>query len=126
MPISFHDFQLHGNEPVYQQVIRYFKQCMLLGRLQQGEEVPSRRALAATLGINPTTVQKIYKQLEGEGLVTTQPNSKTTVSLSPGALEAIRRELTEGQARLLLKELKNSGLDFKQVIDLIGRLWDEV
>jgi DNA-binding transcriptional regulator YhcF (GntR family) len=36
------------------------------GDLRQGNSIPSRRGLAAQLGVNPMTVQRAYKQMEDE------------------------------------------------------------
>lgn len=125
MPISFNDLKLNDYEPVYQQIIKHFKKNILLGNLLDGEEIPSRRVLAVSLGINPTTVQKIYKQLESENLIETQPNSKSNITININKIENIRKELTEEQSRKFLYELKSCGLNFKQVIDLIAKTWDD-
>lgn len=125
MPISFNDLKLNNREPVYQQIIKHFKRNILLGNLSDGEEIPSRRVLAVTLGINPNTVQKIYKQLESENLIETLPNSKSNIIINSNKIEVIRKELTEQQSKEFLHELKSCGLDFKQVIDLIGKTWDD-
>lgn len=125
MPISFNDLKLNNREPVYQQIIKHFKRNILLGNLSNGEEIPSRRVLAVTLGINPNTVQKIYKQLESENLIETLPNSKSNIIINSNKIEVIRKELTEQQSKEFLHELKSCGLDFKQVIDLIGKTWDD-
>lgn len=106
MPISFNDLKLNNREPVYQQIIKHFKRNILLGNLSDGEEIPSRRVLAVTLGINPNTVQKIYKQLESENLIETLPNSKSNIIINSNKIEVIRKELTEQQSKEFLHELR--------------------
>ena len=39
--------------PVYQQIAEYLKRQILLGTVQDGDPMPSRRELAAQTGINP-------------------------------------------------------------------------
>jgi len=48
-----------------------------LGRLSPGDRLPSVRELARRLGISPTTVLNLYKQLEDEGFVEGRPRSGT-------------------------------------------------
>lgn len=126
MRILFQQLKFNQYEPVYLQVVKYFKRQILLGYLKEGDEVPSRRVLAAELGLNPTTCQKIYRILEEEGFVETQPNSKTTVRIFPGAIEKIREELIEEQAARLVQEMKANKLDFREVIEVLTRKWEEV
>jgi GntR family transcriptional regulator len=117
---------LAGKQPIYTQLVKYFKMQIHLGKLKAGDEVPSRRVLAAMLNINPATVQKTYKQMEDEGLITTMANSKSIISLSDESLKKIRDELTENEVKEFLKTAKNINLSFKDVIDLISKLWGEV
>jgi GntR family transcriptional regulator len=37
--------------------------------MEQGEALPSVRALAQELGVNPNTVQKAYQMLERDGII---------------------------------------------------------
>ena len=75
--MNFQDLKFNEDSPIYLQVVRYFKRKILIGELQNGDELPSRRIMATTMGLNLTTIQKIYKQLEDERLIDTQPNSKS-------------------------------------------------
>lgn len=65
--ITFEDFILQDDSPIYWQIIRYVKQGIVSGAIENGEEMISRRALSALLGVNPNTIQKAYHTLEEEG-----------------------------------------------------------
>ena len=56
--VSFQGLRFHDRTPVYQQVAEYLKRQILLGTVQDGDPMPSRRELAAQTGINPNTAQK--------------------------------------------------------------------
>ena len=60
---------LKNRKPIYEQVVDNFKRLIVSGRLETDARVPSIRELAKDLGINPNTVQKAYRQLEGEGFL---------------------------------------------------------
>jgi DNA-binding transcriptional regulator YhcF (GntR family) len=125
LELSFDNLKFNEKDPVYLQIIRYVKVQIHLGHLKSGDEVPSRRILAATLGINPATVQKAYHILEEEGLLVTPANTRSEIALEEGVLEKIKRELTEEEVREFLIKVKNINLSFKDVIGLVSELWDE-
>lgn len=126
MEASFENIKFNDKEPVYLQIIRYIKIQIHIGKLKNGDELPSRRVLAVTLGINPATVQKTYKIMEEEGLLITESNTKSELSLDEVKLAKIRRELTEKEVYDFLLSMKAINLTFKELIELISELWDNV
>ena len=66
--ITFEGFRPEDGVPIYLQIIKYLKQGIVSGAVADGDELPSRRVLSATLGVNPNTVQKACRMLEEEGL----------------------------------------------------------
>ena len=121
----FKDMILNDSEPVYQQIIRYVKVKIHLGIIQNGDELASRRVLAATLGINPHTVQKAYKLLEESGMLSTGSNVKSTVAVNAKNKALIKEELTNVAAKDFVDYAKKINLTFKDTIELITLLWDE-
>ena len=65
--------------PPYLQVVRQIRQALLLGRLREGDKLPTVKALAARLKINQNTVLKAYRELEYDGLVDAQPGVGTFI-----------------------------------------------
>lgn len=53
--------------PIYEQVRDGLRRLMVSGAIAEGEKLPSVRSLAASLSINPNTIQKAYDALEREG-----------------------------------------------------------
>ena len=58
--------------PIYRQIVHQFCHAMASGRHVQGDRLPSVRALAEQLVINPNTVAKAYAELVGDGLIESQ------------------------------------------------------
>ena len=81
--VNFQGLRFHDRTPVYQQVAEHLKRQILLGLVEDGEPMPSRRELAAQTGINPNTAQKAYRLMTEEGLVRTEGNNISTVCLTP-------------------------------------------
>ena len=59
--------------PIYEQVRDGLRRLMVSGVIQEGEQLPSVRAMATSLAINPNTIQRAYELLEAEGYVSSVP-----------------------------------------------------
>ena len=97
----------------------------MAGTVQNGDELPSRRVLSATLGINPNTVQKAYRLLEEEGLIQSHTGAKSYMVLDGDKLSAIRRELVEEDARRAARTLRQMGVSKAEALSLVERYWEE-
>ena len=60
------------SKPVYLKLRDLIAAAIIDGRYQEGEMLPSVRALAAEQGANPLTVAKAYQQFQNDGLVEVQ------------------------------------------------------
>ena len=76
--------------PIYTQIADSFREQIASGILNSGDRLPSVRELAASLTINPNTIQRSYRQLEAEGWIVTVPGKGCFVS---GAAEAQEQEV---------------------------------
>ena len=123
--LSFDAFLPEEGLPIYLQIVRHVKRGIAAGTVQAGDELPSRRVLSARLGVNPNTVQKAYRQLEEEGLITSRSGAKSEVALTPSTVEQVRSQMLEQEAGLLLRSLRQAGLDKGAVFTLLERLWEE-
>ena len=85
------------SRPIYEQVQDGLRKLMVAGVLQEGEKLPSVRALAGQLAINPNTIQRAYEALEREGYVYSIGGK--------GSFVAPRREVDAGRQEELLKQL---------------------
>ena len=122
--VSFEGFTLSGNAPIYQQILLFLKRGAVSGTIRDGDELPSRRVLSALLGVNPNTVQKAYRLLEEEGLMTSHTGAKSQMVLTGGAIRRIRSELLEGDARALVTAMRQMGLTKEEAAALIDRYWE--
>nr|MBQ8243639.1 GntR family transcriptional regulator [Oscillospiraceae bacterium] len=79
--------------PIYAQIIDGLRQQIVSGVLQPGDKLPSVRELAASLAINPNTIQRSYRQLEVEGWIATVPGKGCFVCQTPETYEREMRRL---------------------------------
>ena len=122
--VSFDRFSLAEGSPIYSQIIRFIKAGIVAGTIADGDAVPSRRALSALLGVNPNTVQKAYRILEEEGIITSHTGAKSLVAADAQTVERVRRELLSEEAGALVRAMREMGVDREEALDEIRRLWD--
>jgi len=66
---------------------------MVTGVLLPGDKLPSVRALAGQLSINPNTIQRAYAELEAEGYVVSVTGKGNFVAEGDTQNQARRQEL---------------------------------
>ena len=77
--------------PIYEQVNDGLRHLVVTGALQAGDKLPSVRALASSLAINPNTIQRAYEALEREGYLYTVAG-KGSFAAPQADVNAARRE----------------------------------
>ena len=106
------------SRPIYEQVKDGLRRLIVTGVLRPGDKLPSVRALAEQLAINPNTIARAYTALESEGYTVSVAGKGSFVA------ELDRQNLLR-QTELLqkiapdLEELKQLGLTEEELL----RLW---
>lgn len=101
--------------PIYEQVRDALRQLILSGAIAPGEKLPSVRELAASLAINPNTIQRSYRELEGLGLINTVPGKGAFAATDHTAAQRRTQELTDTLAAAVW-ELKLLGVSREDVL----------
>src|SRR5699024_5191535 len=118
-------FTIDSRSPVYLQVIHYFKEQIASERLEMGEEIPSRRELAATLKINPNTVQRAYKEMEEAGLIYTDGNMPSKVTRDEQVIKRVRNELVTSALNQFVEAMRNLHIPFEDIVPLLQKSYGE-
>lgn len=122
--ISFDQFVLEDNVPIYLQINGYIKRGIVAGTIRDGDEMPSRRMLSALLGVNPNTVQKSYAMLEEEGLIRSRSGAKSYVNCDESAVQQLRREVLSGSLRAVIDAMKQMGMTLEEAQNAIRDHWE--
>jgi GntR family transcriptional regulator len=72
MGISF-TINTGSDTPIYRQITDQVRLAVATGRLTVADQLPSVRALAEELVLNPNTVARAYTDLAREGLIESKP-----------------------------------------------------
>lgn len=81
------------SKPIYEQIKDGIRRLIVSNTLAPDEKIPSVRELAASLAINPNTIQKAYHELEAEGYLYSLPGKGSFVAKRNEVLDAREKEL---------------------------------
>jgi GntR family transcriptional regulator len=87
--------------PIYLQIADAVRGAVAAGVYRPGEALPSLRAMAISVHVNPNTVQRAYDELEREGLIYAERGrglfvaKRGTASAQSIAGDGVRRALDE-------------------------------
>lgn len=105
-----------GGVPFYRQIIMQVEMAIADGRLRTGTQLPTVRALAVDLQINPNTVARAYSELEIRGIVNTQQGTGTFISEKKIELtDEERKEILAGLVRSFLATASSYGFTVDEI-----------
>ena len=114
-----------SRKPIYEQLVENIRTCVLSGDLAPGEQLPSVRALAGELAINPNTIQRAYNELERVGVTISVPGRGSFISEDITRLVDSRRRTSLEAIDEKMREAKNIGVAKAEVIDLADKIWED-
>ena len=95
--------------PIYEQVKDGLRHLVVTGAIQAGDKLPSVRALASSLAINPNTIPRAYEALEREGYLCPVAG-KGSFAAERGGINTVRRDALLRQFDAAASELLFLGL----------------
>ena len=108
------------NLPIYLQVARSIKVQVVSGRIRPGEKLPSNLELAMEYKINPNTVQRVYRELEAQGVTFTRRGIGTFVTEDGAIVDRLKKEMSSELIGAFLREMKALGFSTKEVMDALN------
>ncbi|MBQ4605706.1 MAG: GntR family transcriptional regulator [Clostridia bacterium] len=116
---------LRDRKQLYEQLIDNIRKLILSGEIGPGEKLPSVRALAKELCINPNTIQKAYNELERQGVILTLPGRGSVVLAETGDLRKEQLARTEEALTGIAREAVSTGITETEFLSLAGKAWQE-
>ena len=111
-------------KPIYEQLTENIRRLVLQGVLQPHEQLPSVRALAVELAINPNTIQKAYAELERQGITYSLPGRGSFVSDNVTELSRAQLAQTADALRTAMKAANDAGMTREEALALLSEVWE--
>ncbi len=112
----------NGNHPIYLQIISQIKEQVGKGILQPGDELPSVREVADSLGINMHTVRNAYLKLRDQGIINLRLGRRARIVWRQPPVHTTD---SEAELKVRLKELITDaflmGLSLDDFHDLVNQ-----
>ncbi len=107
--------------PIYEQIVEQFRLLILRGVLKKDDPMPSIRALAMEVSINPNTIQKAYQEMERLDYIYTVKGRGSFVKDSEIVVEQAVADI-RGQMEKLIESAKDAGLKPDALIGMIEEI----
>ncbi|HEX3039445.1 MAG TPA: GntR family transcriptional regulator [Caproiciproducens sp.] len=108
--------------PIYEQLYKSVTKMAALGAIDAGEPLPSVRAVALELGINPNTVQKAYQMLERDGIIYSVPGKGSFLSGEGSAMQQ-QREIAIKKLEEAIKNAADCGILKSDILAAINEIF---
>ena len=105
--------------PIYEQVRDGLRHLVVTGAIAEGEKLPSVRAMAASLAINPNTIQRAYAALEREGYLVSEPGRGAFAARGESGDNPRRESLLQFEASA--RELMFLGMTARELAERVER-----
>ena len=114
------------DRPIYEQITSQMKNMILSGKLEEGSQLPSIRALAKDLRISVITTKRASEELERDGFIITVAGKGSYVAENNSAVlkEEKMKQLEENVGRLI-EEAYNSGISKEEVKEIFDICLEE-
>lgn len=120
----FLEIDFKSDLPIYEQVRREIIIGLARGDIKPGDKLPSVREMAENIGINLHTVNKAYKLLEADGVLTMDRRFGSLVSGENYPMKDFDSEKMASELDLLIAIAKLKGLSEEEFIDHINKKWE--
>ena len=113
---------IYSTVAVYVQIENEVRFAIASGKIKPGDRLPSVREMSETLGVNPNTVAKSYRDLEVMGLLYTRRGMGVYVNQGAQAKcrESCGLQITE-KLHEVTQEAKAAGLNKKEISSVVSK-----
>lgn len=116
----------NSKTPLFQQIKEQIQQQIFIGKLQEGDALPSIRVLAKEIQVSVITTKRAYEELEREGYVFSTVGKGTFVAGQQKHIlkEWQLREL-ENDIEKIVQHGKQIGLSKAELLELLNLYYEE-
>jgi len=102
--------------PIYLQIMDKIKKDIVLGRLKGGDKMPSVRILANEMEVNVNTAQRVYQELEREGVLYTQRGIGSFVTENLEVIAGLKEEMARELLKNFVQGMRELGYGTEKIL----------
>lgn len=116
------EIDFNSDEAIYSQLCNQIILGIATSQFREGEQLPSVRQLAETIGINMHTVNKAYSILQQDGFVKIDRRRGAIIAIDFDKLQALKE--AKGELAVVLARAICKGIGRDEIHSLIDQLYD--
>ena len=117
--------EFNNSISIYVQIMDEVKRWIISGKLKGGDKLPAVRELALDFKVNPNTVQRMYQELEGEGIVRSQRGIGRFVTEDQTKLKDLQLSVSSALIKTFIEEMKALGFQDSEITSEITKYIQE-
>ena len=103
--------------PIYRQIILQFNRAFVRGDIKPGDRIPSIRELSAALRVNTNTIQRVYQEMERDGVISSKRGTGYYFTEDTKMTEKMRKDLTSESVQRFVDEMCALGLKKEDIVN---------
>ena len=113
--------QFNKRDPIYLQMIDYFRAKLVSNQLKPGEELPSRREIARKFNINPNTVQRAFSEMEEMSWIYTEPHRPSRVTQDVELIQKIKKDFVRRAVEEFVSSIRTIDISYVEITELVEK-----
>ncbi|MCL2070787.1 MAG: GntR family transcriptional regulator [Oscillospiraceae bacterium] len=107
--------------PIYRQIYRLFTRLFARGIIKTGERIPSIRDMALQLKVNANTMQRVYQELERDGLIHSKRGTGYFFTEDESMVEKVSVKMAHEAVSNFLEEMYALGFKDEQILTELSK-----
>lgn len=116
------ELDTRSRKPIYEQLVNKLKELIINDVLKPDEQLPSVRALAQQLTVNPNTIQKAYRELETQGFIYSQKGRGSFVNPNNQLRDSEKIAQLKKELERIIHEVLYLGMTPEDLIQLVKKI----
>ncbi len=115
----------NNNSPIYLQIINKIKQDIVKEVYHPGDKLPSVREMAIETQVNPNTIQRVYQELDRQGITYTRRGMGTYITDDKTKINEIREQLAEKIFKKFVHIARKAGYTDVKILEQVKKYLKE-
>lgn len=111
--------------PIYIQIASELKNRIISGQLKPGDKLPSVREIAEEFSVNPNTAQRVFIELDKDGITYIERGVGTFVKEDGNMVEQLLQQEAGKIRSRFIEEAKKLGLTLEEIIQDLTTHWEQ-
>lgn len=109
--------------PIFEQLKKQILEFITIGVLSPKDKLPSVRALASSIGVNPNTVAKAYQELEEQGYIYSEKGKGCFVADNES--DKLIRDEKRKEFKRIVQDMKKHHMEKDVLYEVIAAVYEE-